>query len=272
MQKPGAAVPSVHVESIPLLGVNPKEESILSPYDRRSQVYRHLAYEYVKEHPEVQQRQPIWTVPNILTFLRLILVPVVMVLWYLNSYPLAPFLTAVVFVTASLTDWMDGYIARRFEIATTFGAFLDPVADKVMVTTVLVLLSTDPPAPISQAQMAIPVIIICCREVTMSALREWAASAGGAAHKAVKVNSFGKWKTALQMSSMSLLLFGKDRTGLVEKYCHMLHLSSLQVSYASWLLLWAAALLAAWSLSIYFANVWTHFVAPPVPKPDKKGQ
>jgi hypothetical protein len=71
----------------------------------------------------------------------------------------------------------------QFEIATTFGAFLDPVADKVMVTTVLVLLSTDPPAPISQAQMAVPVILMCCREVTMSALREWAASASSSAHK-----------------------------------------------------------------------------------------
>ena len=74
-------------------------------------------------------------------------------------------------------------VALQFEIATTFGAFLDPVADKVMVTTVLVLLSTGPPAPISQAQMAVPVIIMCCREVTMSALREWAATASSSAHK-----------------------------------------------------------------------------------------
>lgn len=74
-------------------------------------------------------------------------------------------------------------IALQFEIATTFGAFLDPVADKVMVTTVLVLLSTGPPAPISQAQMAVPVILICCREVTMSALREWAAASSSSAHK-----------------------------------------------------------------------------------------
>lgn len=114
MQKQGPAGHNSHVERIPLIGVNIKEESINSPYDRRSEVYRQLAYEYVREHPDSRQkRQQICTVPNLLTFLRLILVPVVMVLWYLDTYPLSPFLTAVVFVTASLTDWLDGYIARR---------------------------------------------------------------------------------------------------------------------------------------------------------------
>lgn len=114
MQKSGAAqAQNTHVGRIPLLGLNINEESIDSPYDRRSEVYRHLAYEYVKEHQDAHKRQPICTVPNLLTFLRLILVPVVMVLWYMDTYPLAPLLTAVVFVTASLTDWLDGYIARQ---------------------------------------------------------------------------------------------------------------------------------------------------------------
>jgi len=91
--------------------------------------------------------------------------------------------------------------AVQFEIATTFGAFLDPVADKVMVTTVLVLLSTGPPEPISQAQMAVPVILICCREVTMSALREWAASASSSAHKV----RLGLWQRGLAGLCDSLL-------------------------------------------------------------------
>jgi len=100
-----------HVSRIPLLGVNREEEDFVSPYDRRSQVYRHLAYEHVKEHPP-EVRQPLWTVPNILTFLRLLLVPVLMVVWYIGS-PSAPLTAAVLFVIASLTDWLDGYIARR---------------------------------------------------------------------------------------------------------------------------------------------------------------
>jgi hypothetical protein len=97
---------------IPLLGVNKHEESYDSPYDRRSEVYRQMAYEYVKEHTQQQKQQSIWTVPTLLTFLRLVLVPVVMVLWYVQ-HELAQLLVAVLFVTASVTDWLDGYIARK---------------------------------------------------------------------------------------------------------------------------------------------------------------
>ncbi|WIA10626.1 hypothetical protein OEZ86_000740 [Tetradesmus obliquus] len=269
MRKSGSEGHLPHIEQIPLLGVNKHEESFDSPYDRRSEVYKHLAYEYAKEHAQQQKQQPLWTVPNLLTFLRLVLVPVVMALWY-AQHELAQLLVAVLFVTASVTDWLDGYIARKFEIATAFGAFLDPVADKIMVTTVLILLSVQPPPTISQTQMAVPVVVMCCREVTMSALREWAAAAGGAAHKAIKVNSFGKWKTALQMTSMSLLLFCKDGTGRVHDIFAAVHLTMQQVAFVSWLLLCVAAGLAAWSLAIYFANVWTHFVAPPQPQPEKK--
>lgn len=104
--------PGKHVTRIPLIGVNREEESLISPYDRRSEVYRHLAYEAVKEHPPQAPKQPLWTVPNALTFLRLVLVPVVMVVWYTGS-PSAPLLAAVLFVVASLTDWLDGWIARQ---------------------------------------------------------------------------------------------------------------------------------------------------------------
>lgn len=256
-----------HVERIPLLGFNPHEESFDSPFDRRSEVYRTLAWEHAREHPPPVP-QPIITIPTLLTFLRLVLVPVVMGLWY-TQQPLAPLLSAVLFVVASATDWLDGYIARKFEITTRFGAFLDPVADKVMVTTVLVLLATGPPEPLSQGQMAVPVVIMCCREVTMSALREWAASAGGAAHRAVKVNTLGKYKTALQMSSMSALLFCKDTVHMPALF-EAARVSSQQVAFASWLLLWAAAFLATWSLVIYFVQVWSHFVAPRPASPAKK--
>lgn len=95
----------------------------------------------------------------------------------------------------------------QFEIATTFGAFLDPVADKVMVTTVLVLLCTEPPPPLTQARMAVPVILMCCREVTMSALREWAASASSSAHK---VGACGIQGTLYVMCLLPLLLSQQD--------------------------------------------------------------
>jgi CDP-diacylglycerol--glycerol-3-phosphate 3-phosphatidyltransferase len=95
-----------------LLGVNKHEESFDSPYDRRSEVYRQLAYEYAKEHTQQQKQQPLWTVPNLLTFLRLVLVPVVMALWYAKQ-DTAQLLVAGLFVTASVTDWLDGFIARK---------------------------------------------------------------------------------------------------------------------------------------------------------------
>lgn len=111
LRKSGSEGHLPHIEQIPLLGLNRHEESFDSPYDRRSEVYRHLAYEYAKEHA-AQKQQPICTVPNLLTFLRLVLVPVVMGLWY-STHPMAPLLTAVLFVTASVTDWLDGFIARK---------------------------------------------------------------------------------------------------------------------------------------------------------------
>lgn len=79
----------------------------------------------------------------------------------------------------------------QLNIATVFGAFLDPVADKIMVSTALIMLAADPPAPLSQANMAFPVVIIICREITMSALREWASAAGGAVHKVRRQASTG---------------------------------------------------------------------------------
>lgn len=85
-------------------------------------MYRHLVYEHIKEHPEIAKPQSICNVPNLLTFLRLVLVPVVMLLWYASS-PTAPLLTAVLFVTASVTDWLDGYIARKVWLATDSALF-----------------------------------------------------------------------------------------------------------------------------------------------------
>mmetsp|Transcript_15788 Transcript_15788/g.34099 ORF Transcript_15788/g.34099 Transcript_15788/m.34099 type:complete len:267 (+) Transcript_15788:109-909(+) len=253
------------IKRIPLLLVS-KEESIDSPLDRRSEAYRHIAQKIVTTKPVPPVRQPIMTIPNILTFFRLLLVPVLLLLWEIE-WRYTPILCAVVFILASLTDWLDGMLARKLKIATVFGAFLDPVADKIMVSTALVLLTITPPPPITTRLMALPVIIMICREVTMSALREWAAAAGGAAHKAVKVNSFGKWKTALQMVSMSILLVARQP---ISDYAAWLPPfitegpAMLHIARAAFICLWAATALAVWSVAVYMANVWTHFIYPQV--------
>ncbi|KAF5831953.1 phosphatidylglycerophosphate synthase [Dunaliella salina] len=253
------------IPRIPLVGVKKEQESILSPLDRRSETYRHLAAEAAeKQARRANARQPVMTIPNILTFLRLIFVPVLVVVWDLDWLH-SPIICAAIFMVAAWTDWLDGYLARRLGISTVFGAFLDPVADKIMVTTSLILLTTSPPAPLVPRNVVLPVAIIICREITMASLREWAAASGGGAHKAVKVNSLGKWKTACQMLSMSALLVVRQPQAQLQ---HILpaFMSApaflLQTTMVSYYLLWASAVLAVWSLSFYMMNVWTHFVYP----------
>lgn len=199
-----------------------------------------------------------------LTLLRVALVPFLVGLWF-TKFEWAPLVCTTVFVIASLTDWLDGYLARKLQLATEFGAFLDPVADKLMVATTLVLLTTSPPDPMTNQAMVIPVVIIIGREITMSALREWAAAAGSAVHKAVKVNSLGKWKTVFQFSSTSLLLFCREPTYFLQwleadmnRGLERIHM----MTHVAWGLLLIAAFLAVLSLSRYMSNVWAHFKYP----------
>jgi CDP-diacylglycerol---glycerol-3-phosphate 3-phosphatidyltransferase len=228
------------IAPVPLLGIDRAHEDVLSLVDRRSDYYRRTALEHhihahdaaaaaaaggnkrtaartpaaaarAAQQPSDTNEEPLLTLPNVLTFARLVSVPIVGLLWY-SPHINSPLACALLFVAASLTDWLDGYLARRLELTSAFGAFLDPVADKVMVSTALVLLATTPPWPLSPQDLAAPVVIIIAREITISALREWAAGTGGV-RAAVKVNSLGKWKTALQMVAMSVLMLGRDRSG-----------------------------------------------------------
>lgn len=251
---------SAEIPIVPLLGVQGPAESLVSPIDRRSDFYRHAAL----VAPHTRNRQPLMTIPNVLTFFRLLLVPVLLVLWE-TGMRYTPLTCAVVFIAASVTDYFDGYLARKLKIATVFGAFLDPVADKVMVATALVLLAVSPPAPWLPQHLTVPVSLIICREITMSALREWAAAAGGAASKAVKVNTLGKWKTALQMCSMSVLLVVRQPVEDLWPAQAGTNLA-LNISRGAYAGLWAGTILGLWSLAIYFANVWVHFVYPPEAK------
>lgn len=131
-----------------------------------------------------------------------------MVLFYQPDRHVA---TSVLFAGASLTDWFDGFLARRWDIASPFGAFLDPVADKLMVSTSLILLAGRYGAPV-----AIPATIILAREIAVSALREWMGQRG--LRDSVKVGYQGKVKTALTMMSLTLLLLVPEpRVGVLGK-------------------------------------------------------
>ncbi|CAN6934797.1 unnamed protein product [Brassica oleracea] len=159
------------------------------------------------------------TLPTVLTLGRVAAVPILVATFYVDCW-WGRTATTSIFVAAAVTDWLDGYIARyvvvlfQMRSGSAFGAFLDPVADKLMVAATLILLCTKPmdalvlgPVP---WLVTVPSIAIIGREITMSAVREWAASQNGKLSKAVAVNSLGKWKTATQMIALTILLASRD--------------------------------------------------------------
>ncbi|XP_010253445.1 PREDICTED: CDP-diacylglycerol--glycerol-3-phosphate 3-phosphatidyltransferase 2-like [Nelumbo nucifera] len=206
-----------------------------------------------QNHPIFHQKklQPpaLLTLPTILTLGRVAAVPLLVSTFYMNNW-WGTTATTSIFIAAAVTDWLDGYIARKMRLGTTFGAFLDPVADKLMVAATLVLLCTRP----SEAAifgdvpwlLTVPSIVIIGREITMSAVREWAASQNSKVLEAVAVNNLGKWKTATQMTALTILLVTRDSS-----------LSGLGTLVASGVvLLYISAGLAVWSLAVYMRKIW----------------
>lgn len=139
-------------------------------------------------------------IANLLTLLRIVLIPVLVVVFY-SRIPHQHHIAAAIFAAAAITDWLDGYLARKYQLESALGAFLDPVADKLMVATVLLLLVQAKPEP----WLAIVAAIIISREISISALREWMAEIGQRAK--VKVAVTGKIKTVAQMTALALMLY-----------------------------------------------------------------
>lgn len=151
---------------------------------------------------------PWHSLPNLLTYVRCLSIPLFMLLsYYPSSFPNRAPVLSLIFALASITDWLDGFLARRWDITSLFGAFLDPVADKLMVSTALIIL-----AGRYGGIVAIPSSIIMAREVGVSALREWMAQRGQ--RDSVKVGMQGKVKTALTMVSITLMLLVPEGVGL----------------------------------------------------------
>lgn len=153
-------------------------------------------------------------IPNLLTILRILLIPVLVVLYFFSSQNREILITSV-FVLAALTDWLDGFLARKMNATTALGAFLDPVADKLIVSSALVLLVSDLSVldkVLHPMPFAISVCIIIGREIVISALREWMAELGERGMVAVGI--LGKVKTVFQMVSIGLLLYAKPLFGI----------------------------------------------------------
>jgi CDP-diacylglycerol--glycerol-3-phosphate 3-phosphatidyltransferase/cardiolipin synthase len=177
-----------------------------------------------------------WNTPNILTMLRIVLIPVFVVVFYVDA-PWAPYVSAAIFGVAALTDWLDGYLARLWEQTSPLGAFLDPVADKLIVAIALVLLLQYDPRTL----LALPAMVIIGREITVSALREWMAEVGARAKVAVSIT--GKIKTTAQMISIVLMILRETVFGP-------------WVYHLGVLLLYIAAVLTLWSMILYLRAAW----------------
>lgn len=181
-----------------------------------------------------------FNIPILLTWLRVALIPLVIGIFYLPDMWISLYekgvASTIIFIVAAVTDWFDGYLARRWNETSAFGAFLDPVADKLMVAGALLLL-----IKLNRVDAAVAFIIIG-REIAISALREWMAQIG--ASKSVAVSSIGKIKTTAQMIAIPMLLFGQPLFGVVDT--HM------------WgtVLIWIAAVLTVWSMLYYLYKAW----------------
>lgn len=181
-----------------------------------------------------------WNIPIFLTWMRILLIPVFTLLFYLPKnwidVQAVNWLAAVIFAVAAVTDWFDGFLARRWQQTSDFGAFLDPVADKLMVAVALILLVS------LGRTYAIFAMIIIGREITISALREWMAQTGR--RGSVAVAQIGKVKTTVQMAAILLLLVGLD------------DFYGLDLMTIGNVLMAAASILTVWSMCYYLKMAW----------------
>jgi CDP-diacylglycerol--glycerol-3-phosphate 3-phosphatidyltransferase len=181
----------------------------------------------------------LFNIPNQITWARIVLIPLFVGLFYVPDHWLTPaqanLAATVLFVVAALTDWLDGWLARRLGQTSAFGAFLDPVADKLMVAAALVVL-----VQLGRVDAVIAFIIVG-REITISALREWMANIG--ANKSVAVSFLGKLKTAVQMIAIPMLLYHDV-------------LGPLDPQAVGTLLIYVAAFMTLWSMVYYLRKAW----------------
>ena len=181
-----------------------------------------------------------WNLPNILTLVRIALIPIFIIVYYL-PWQWSHIASAAIFGLAALTDWVDGFLARKLDQVTPFGAFLDPVADKLIVVAAIVLLLEVHSTP----WFALPAIVIIGREIVISALREWMANLGVGDN--VAVSMLGKIKTWVQMVAVALLLLAKPEQEWL-----------MQIGFVA---IYLAALMTIWSMIQYLRLAWPHLSA-----------
>ncbi len=188
------------------------------------------------------------TVPNLLTLARIGAIPIFVVVFFLESTD--SWIAAAIFVLAAVTDWLDGFLARQMKVVSSFGAFLDPVADKLMVCTALVLLVSDDATTsgvLLKWTFIVSIVVIVGREVSVVALREWMAEMGQ--RSSIASSLLAKFKTFAQMTAIILLLYGHPHG----------QVSTLIVGEV---LLYIATILTIWSMIVYMRIAWPILTSP----------
>ncbi len=195
------------------------------------------------------------TVPNVVTLARILIIPIFVIVFYL-PFSGAHLAAAIIFAIASVTDWLDGYLARSLKQSTKLGAFLDPVADKLMVSIALIMIVAERQfqflnmpstiIAIPAVMITIPAAIIVSREILVSALREWMAEIGKRTHLAVSY--LGKVKTTVQMIALTVLIYCNTGTNVF-------------IVIIGYLLLYIAAILTVWSMVLYLKMAWNELRA-----------
>jgi len=177
-----------------------------------------------------------FNIANLLTFIRIVCIPLIAVVFFM-PFELSRPIAAVIFILAALTDWLDGWVAREFDQTSKLGAFLDPVADKLIVSVALILIVQSAPTILNSVIAA----IIIGREITISALREWMSELG--ARHQVTVTGYAKLKTVFQMFGLSFMLFEIPVFGI-------------PIYLIGKILLITAAVLTLWTMLLYLVKAW----------------
>lgn len=195
------------------------------------------------------------TVPNVVTLARILIIPIFVIVFYL-PFSGAHLAAAIIFAIASVTDWLDGYLARSLKQSTKLGEFLDPVADKLTVSIALIMIVAERQfqflnmpstiIAIPAVMITIPAAIIVSREILVSALREWMAELGKRTHLAVSY--LGKVKTTVQMIALTVLIYCNTGTNVF-------------IVIIGYLLLYVAAILTVWSMVLYLKMAWNELRA-----------
>ncbi|KAK4785467.1 hypothetical protein SAY86_002156 [Trapa natans] len=224
-----------------IMGENTKNEGLLNHHDSDQKAANRASSLSSMRDYKLKSSKSL-TLPTILTLGRVAAVPLLIATFYVDNW-WGTTATTSIFIAAAITDWLDGYLARKMQLDSAFGAFLDPVADKLMVAATLVLLCTRPLECDMLVQvpwlLAVPAIAIIGREVKESTSR------APQLFTAVAVNNLGKWKTAAQMTALTILLATQNKSiggpGLVGTGMALLYIS---------------AGLAVWSLVVYMRKIW----------------